>query len=244
MAIVGTFAAMSDPGLAQPTVPSPAEVVSQPLGGTSLARRHRQHVAPHLGRRQRRGLRLDDAAPTSRPAQVDDPRSDGSHDHGRAGHAEPASRRERQWLCRRLLGAGRRLGHGATDRAQSLSRPTPAAAIIATVDGPGRYRRRAALPAPALSDDGSVIVWSTGIGVVRYVRSPAPLPIPLGSPRRSSCHRALRRRRHRRRVRSSTSAPTGTRSCSSPVLSRRPPSPAARRTSSVGWRRRAQPRQR
>ena len=168
MAIVGTFAAMSDPGHAEPVVSSPAEVVSQPPAGVAVSTPNTSPrisddgnvvvfdsttpgnpAIPHVMIRDR-------TAGTTTP--VPDAPSSNSGVSGNGcvvAYSVPAAAPNTVQLLT--------VNRCSTVPAGSLAAPVP----VGTAASPSAVN--AAPPTPALSFDGRVVAWSTGTTVLRYV---------------------------------------------------------------------------
>ena len=169
MAVVGTFAAVSDPGLAQPTV-SPIQVVSQPPAGTPSWPAGALNTAPRIS---------DDGTvvvfdsmtpgdPTTAQVMVRD---------RTAGTTTAVT--DRPSMHPGLSGNGCVVAYSvpmvatskiqliAVDRCTASGTVGPTSVQVGLIDDPGTVD--GALPAPALSADGRVILWSTGTSVLRYV---------------------------------------------------------------------------
>ncbi len=188
---------MSDPGLAQPT-PSPIEVVSKVAGGGPTSPSNTGPVISDDGTVVVFDTTTPDTDPTAPPAQ----RVMFRDRAARTTQAVP----DQPSLHPGVSGDGCVIAYSVPDTASgavqlvALDRCPPAASgsiglssvVVDTIAAPSASD--GALPAPALSSDGSVIVWSTGATVRRYLDQgsgftlantivpPATTPVPDGSP--------------------------------------------------------------
>ena len=155
---------MSDPGHAEPTVSSPAEWVSQPPANGTVSP---LNTSPRIS--DDGNVVVFDSNPGTDVSTAQVMIRAARHHHGRARRAEPPPRREWRRLRRRLLSvpvAANQAELVAFDRCDS---PRPARSSPAC-----RFRSvlSSALPAPALSVDGRVIVVVDGrqCGALRQAR--------------------------------------------------------------------------
>ena len=238
MAIMGTFAAMSDPSHADPTVPSPAEVVSEPPG-ESCGRVAILNTSPRISD-DGNVVVFDSITGTDRCDRAgDDPRPAGSTPPPCPTHSESPPRPEWRRLRRRLLLGAAPPGTRPSSSRSIAAPSTPATEVIARVPIPvGAADARLAATSAVRRRKRDRRVDRRRCGALHQARRRY-----WTRPDDRRCHRASRRRPPSSR-RSSTSAPMGPRSCSPPVLPRRPPRPIRPRTSSVGWRAPADPRER
>ncbi len=194
---MGTFAAMSDPGHAEPVVSSPAEVVSKPPANTATWPAGILNTSPRISDDGNVVVfdSMTSGTPLTRQVMIRDRTAPGvttavpspssvhpglSGDGCVVSYSVPVAPSNIRLVA---------INRCSTPPVGTLGTPV----TIATIPDPGTD---GALPAPALSFDGKVIAWSTGTTVLRYVDQGAgagyalantivpPLtnPVPVGTP--------------------------------------------------------------